>query len=54
MHWLVSQSLFLARIIAFFTNGEVDVDSSFSTCGYSPIALFVSKWEVLKQCGEYY
>ncbi|KAM0798297.1 hypothetical protein BDR22DRAFT_823401 [Usnea florida] len=42
MHWLVSQSLFLARITAFFTNGEVDVDSSFSTCGYSPIVLFVT------------
>ena len=43
MHWLVSQSLFLARITAFFPNGDVDVDSSFSTCGYSPIALFVSE-----------
>lgn len=48
MHWLVSQSLFLARITAFFSNGDVDVDSSFSTCGYSPIAVFVSKWKVLK------
>ena len=43
MHWLISQSLFLARITAFFPNGDVDVDSSFSTCGYSPIALFVSE-----------
>lgn len=43
MHWLISQSLFLARITAFFPNGEVDNDSSFSTCGNSPIALFISK-----------
>ncbi|KAL6718922.1 hypothetical protein ACLMJK_003157 [Lecanora helva] len=41
MHWLISQSLFLARVTAFFPNGEVDIDSSFSTCGYSPIALFI-------------
>ena len=45
MHWLISQSLFLARITAFFPNGDVDIRSSFSTCGYSPIALFISEWE---------
>lgn len=43
MHWLISQSLFLARITAFFPDGSVDNESSFSTCGYSPIALFISK-----------
>ncbi|KAH7420103.1 hypothetical protein BKA64DRAFT_652375 [Cadophora sp. MPI-SDFR-AT-0126] len=42
MHWLISQSLFLARITAFFPDGSVDNDSSFSTCGYSPIALFIT------------
>ena len=43
MHWLISQSFFLARVTAFFPNGDVDIDSSFSTCGYSPIALFISE-----------
>jgi len=43
MHWLVSQSLFLARVTAFFPDGTVDQASSFSTCGYSPIAVFFSK-----------
>ena len=52
MHWLISQSLFLARITAFFPNGEVDNDSSFSTCGNSPIALFISKWKVPKEVRE--
>lgn len=42
MHWLVSRSLSLARITTFFINGKVYVDSSFSTCGYSPVALFVT------------
>ncbi|KUJ12413.1 uncharacterized protein LY89DRAFT_722040 [Mollisia scopiformis] len=42
MHWLISQSLFLARITAFFPDGSVDDGSSFSTCGYSPIALFTT------------
>ena len=43
MHWLISQSLFLARITAFYPDGSVDEASSFSTCAYSPIALFLSK-----------
>ncbi len=43
MHWLISQSLFLARITAFFPDETVDEASSFSTCGYSPIALFISE-----------
>jgi hypothetical protein len=42
MHWFISQSLFLARITAYSPNGEVDQDSTFSTCGYSPIAVFIS------------
>ncbi|KAK1961407.1 hypothetical protein LY78DRAFT_588797 [Colletotrichum sublineola] len=40
MHWLVSQSLFLARIRAVLPDGRDDEINSFSTCGYSPIALF--------------
>ncbi|KAK1757299.1 hypothetical protein QBC47DRAFT_442112 [Echria macrotheca] len=42
MHWLLSQSLFLARITAFHPSGEVDALDSFSTCGYSPIAIIIS------------
>jgi len=44
MHWLISQSLFLARVTAFFADrGGEDVEGSFSTCGYSPMAVFISK-----------
>ncbi|KAK1978279.1 hypothetical protein LZ30DRAFT_218972 [Colletotrichum cereale] len=39
MHWLISQSLFLARIRAVLPDGRDDEINSFSTCGYSPIAL---------------
>ncbi|KAK3689186.1 hypothetical protein B0T22DRAFT_440679 [Podospora appendiculata] len=42
MHWLLSQSLFLARITAFFPTGQVDTRNSFSTCGWSPIAVFTA------------
>lgn len=42
MHWLVSQSLFLARITAVDPDGQDDSKHSFSTCGYSPIATFIS------------
>jgi len=44
MHWLLSQSLFLARITAFTADDKVDVSNSFSTCGYSPIAIFISEF----------
>ena len=42
-HWLISQSLFLARITALFPDGSVDERGSFSTCGTSPIAIIISQ-----------
>ncbi|KAI0848731.1 hypothetical protein F5Y00DRAFT_253217 [Daldinia vernicosa] len=50
MHWLVSQSFFLARITAICGDGspkscpggQVDSVNSFSTCGHSPFALFIT------------
>lgn len=40
LHWLVSQSLFLARVAVYNSEGSVDVPGSTSTCGYSLIAVF--------------
>lgn len=37
LHWLVSQSIFLARITTLDRDGAVDPSQSVSTCGYSPI-----------------
>lgn len=39
LHWLTSQSLFLARITVFDEDGNPDDSESVSTCGYSPIAI---------------
>ena len=39
LHWLVSQSLFLARVTAFATDGTEDEVHSLSTIGYSCIAI---------------
>ena len=43
LHWLVSQSLFLARAVSFDSNGQEDPENnnknSFSTVGYSCIAI---------------
>lgn len=47
MHWLISQSLFLARITAVEPDGQDDTTYSFSTCGYSPIAILISKFTPL-------
>jgi hypothetical protein len=39
LHWLVSQSIFLARIKWNSRDGEEDLGNSVSTCGYSCIAI---------------
>lgn len=39
LHWLVSQSLFLARVTAFAPDGTEDINGSISTIGYSSIAI---------------
>lgn len=43
MSWLLSQSLFLARITALRPDGTPDRANSFSSTGYSPIAIFLGK-----------
>lgn len=39
LHWLVSQSIFLARVTAIGRDGQEDPAYSVSTCGYSCIAI---------------
>lgn len=39
LHWLVSQSLFLARVANFRSDGQEDTEESISTVGYSCIAI---------------
>ena len=39
LHWLVSQSLFLARVTSYDYTGAVDDGASVSTVGYSCIAI---------------
>ena len=39
LHWLVSQSIFLARVTVTNEDGTEATDESISTCGYSSIAL---------------
>ena len=39
LHWLVSQSIFLARVNTYDEDDEIDSDQAISTCGYSCIAI---------------
>ena len=39
LHWLVSQSLFLARVSVFTSDGVEDTENSISSIGYSNIAI---------------
>lgn len=41
LNWLISQAFFLARITAVFPDNSIDRENTFSTCAYSPIALFL-------------
>jgi len=40
LHWLMSQSLFLALVNVYDDTGTINTDSSISTVGYSCIAIF--------------
>jgi len=40
LHWLMSQSLFLALVNVYDDDGSFDASSSISTVGYSCIAIF--------------
>ena len=42
MHWLISQSLFIAHILSYNTAGERYLKNDVITCGYSPIAIICS------------
>ena len=42
MHWLISQSIFLAYVQSYDNNGVRDPDYDIVTCGYSPIAIVLS------------
>lgn len=42
MHFLLSQSLFMARVTVFSPDGTVDTRASFSSCAYSPMAIMTT------------
>jgi hypothetical protein len=44
MHWLISESVFLARVSALTPEGIYDAMNSFSTCAYSPMPILASKY----------
>ena len=39
LHWLVSQSIFLVRVVIYDSNAPQRQQGSITTCGYSSIAL---------------
>ena len=42
MHWLISQSLFIAHILSYNSKGMRNLRNDVITCGYSPIAIICS------------
>ena len=42
MHWLISQSIFLAHVLSYTSSGERNTEYDILTCGYSPIGIIFS------------
>lgn len=42
LHWSISQSIFVTRIVSYFSDGTQDVQASYSACGFSIIAIITS------------
>jgi hypothetical protein len=42
LHWLVSQSIFLLRVVIYDTKGIIDDEAGLSAVGYSPLAIIIS------------
>ncbi|KAI0454823.1 hypothetical protein F5B21DRAFT_504067 [Xylaria acuta] len=42
LHWLISQSFFISRITALKPTGVEDYENTFSTLGYSPLAIIIT------------
>ena len=42
LHWMLSQSVFVIRVISYYANGEEDTGSNVSATGYSPISIITS------------
>jgi hypothetical protein len=53
MHWLISRSFFLARVTAVDSNSKQNDKDSFSTCAYSPFAIFISKYAIVPNLVRY-
>lgn len=42
LHWSVSQSIFIAQVASFSSDGRLKDPAAISTCGYSPIAIIIT------------
>ena len=41
LHWTVSQSVFVVRVISHFSDGSLDVGSTITAAGYSPLGIMI-------------
>ena len=42
LHWLISQSVFLAVVAEYLPNGKLDSPVAIASCGFSPIAMIIT------------
>lgn len=42
LHWKVSQSVFVVRVISHYSDGSLDAESNITVAGYSPLGIMIS------------
>ena len=41
LHWMVSQSVFVVRVISHYSDGSLDAGSTITAAGYSPLGIIL-------------
>ena len=41
LHWTVSQSVFVVRVISHYSDGSLDAESTITAAGYSPLGIMI-------------
>ena len=43
LHWTVSQSIFVVRVVSHYSDGSLDAGSTITAAGYSPLGIMICK-----------
>ena len=47
LHWAVSQSVFVIRIVSYRSDDSQDLDCTVSKVGFSPLGIIICKYSII-------